>query len=65
MNNDMKRVFLIVLSLIMTTVISVAQEHMSFLGIPIEGSIDEFANKLVKEKGSWLLRLMIMKTKDS
>lgn len=47
----MKRVFLIVLSLIMTTVISVAQEHMSFLGIPIEGSIDEFANKLVKEKG--------------
>lgn len=47
----MKRVTLIVMSLIMSTVYSVAQEHMSFLGISIEGSIDDFANKLVTEKG--------------
>ena len=47
----MKRVTLVVMSLIMSAVYSVAQEHMSFLGVSIEGSIDDFANKLVTEKG--------------
>lgn len=46
----MKRLLLALL-LIMTTLVSVAQEHMSFLGIPIEGSLDSFTNKLVNEKG--------------
>lgn len=47
----MKRTCVLLLSLIMTTVISVAQEHMSFLGLSIEGSIDDFSNKLIEEKG--------------
>ncbi len=47
----MKRITLIVVSLIVSAVYSVAQEHMSFLGVSIEGSIDDFANRLVTEKG--------------
>lgn len=47
----MKRFSLIVVYLILSAIVSVAQEHMSFLDIPIEGSIDDFSNRLVKEKG--------------
>lgn len=28
-----------------------AQDHMRFLGLPIEGTLTEFTNKLIKEKG--------------
>ena len=46
----MKRISILLFSL-MTSVFSLAQEHMSFLDVPIEGSIDNFANRLVQEKG--------------
>lgn len=47
----MKRIIFITLLLFMATIVSVAQERARFMGIPIQGSVEDFANKLVKEKG--------------
>lgn len=50
----MKRIFIVLI--VLFSVISVmAQEHLSFKGIPIEGSISDFSRKL-KSKGMTLTR---------
>lgn len=46
----MKRILLLSLSLGLTALLSLAQDHMTFADVPIKGTLDDFANKLV-EKG--------------
>lgn len=46
----MKKIALtIIVSLV--TIVGQAQEHLRFMGIPIEGTVEQFANRLVTEKG--------------
>ena len=35
----------------MATIICYAQEHLTFMDIPIAGTLEQFANKLANEKG--------------
>ena len=45
----MKRFALIIVCL--TTFACQAQNHLKFMGIPIEGTLNSFVDKLVTEKG--------------
>ena len=44
------RKFIFTLTMLLVTINLIAQEHLSFKGIPIEGSITEFCKKL-EDKG--------------
>ena len=46
----MKRLLLLLI-VCLTTFICHAQEHLSFMGIPIDGKLEEYTSKLINEKG--------------
>lgn len=46
----MKKLTLIII-VCLVGIVSQAQEHLRFMGIPIEGNIDTFCEKLIKENG--------------
>ena len=47
-NNNMKR-YLLIIAFISLMIGMNAQEHLSFKGIPIDGSLSQFVNKLEQE----------------
>ena len=46
----MKRLLLLLI-VCLTTFICHAQEHLTFMGIPIDGKLEEYTSKLINEKG--------------
>lgn len=47
----MKRVLLLLFVTIMTTVINAQKQHFKFLSVEIDGTVNSFADKLVKNEG--------------
>ncbi len=47
----MKRLITLVMLVVAMTATTFASEHLSFLGIPMNGTVEQFCNKLVSQKG--------------
>lgn len=45
----MKKLSFLLIALLMAIMANAQTEHLKFMGIPIDGTLDEFSNKLKKQ----------------